>query len=533
MSCSSGFRVVTGLRVRVADPAIGTLQSPGVAGLFTAEQALKQLLTGTSVGFRFTDADAVTLELAGTSQFVEVTGRPRSVASPKFTEPLRDIPQTINVITSAVMEQQGATTLREVLRNVPGITFQAGEGGVPAGDQLSIRGFSARTDIFVDGVRDFGGYTRDSFNLEQVEVAKGPASGITGRGSTGGSINQVSKTPGLTASYGGSLGGGNAEYARSTLDINQPIAALPGTAVRLNAMWNDAGVPGRDNVESQRWGIAPSIAIGLGTPTRASLSYFHLAQDNLPEYGIPWVPVNTNPELAAYSNDRPPVDQSNFYGLKARDYENTATDMGTLQVDHDFSGTTTLRNITRYGVTDRDSVITAPRFVSVNTSTMLNRQLQSRDMEDGILANQTNLTARFQTGQARTRSGHRPRVRARDVRELRAHRPARAAGGSVRAGRRCALCRADRPQRRLNRRHGELTGGLPLRHGELRPAVGGHRRAAVGPLRRGLHVGGGDWCRHRVRAHRRDGQLARRPGVQAQGQRQHLRRLLHRVQPVG
>ena len=341
----------------------------------------------------------MTLDLAGTSEFVEVTGRPRSVASPKYTEPLRDIPQTINVITAAVMEQQGATTLREVLRNVPGITFQAGEGGVPAGDQLTIRGFSARTDIFVDGVRDFGGYTRDSFNLEQVEVAKGPASGITGRGSTGGSINQVSKTPGLTASYGGSLGGGNAEYARSTLDINQPIAALPGMAVRLNAMWNDAGVPGRDNVDSQRWGVAPSIAMGLGTPTRASLSYFHLAQDNLPEYGIPWVPVNTNPELAAYSNGRPPVDQSNFYGLKARDYENTATDMGTLQVDHDFSGTTTLRNITRYGMTDRDSVITAPRFVSVNTSTMLNRQLQSRDMEDGVLANQTNLTTRFQTGQ--------------------------------------------------------------------------------------------------------------------------------------
>jgi catecholate siderophore receptor len=293
------FRVVTGLRVRLADPVIGTLQSPGVVGVFTAEQALKQLLTGTAVGFRFTDADAVTLDLAGTSQFVEVTGQPRSVASPKFTQPLRDIPQTINVITAAVMEQQGATTLREVLRNVPGITFQAGEGGVPAGDQLTIRGFSARTDIFVDGVRDFGGYTRDSFNLEQVEVAKGPASGITGRGSTGGSINQVSKTPGLTSSYGGSVGAGNAEYVRSTLDLNQPIAALPGAAVRLNAMWTDASVPGRDLVESQRWGVAPSIAMGLGTPTRASLSYFHLAQDNLPEYGIPWVPVNTNPEPAA------------------------------------------------------------------------------------------------------------------------------------------------------------------------------------------------------------------------------------------
>jgi catecholate siderophore receptor len=395
----ASFKQATGLRLRVADEVIGSLQSPGVAGLFTVEQALAQLLAGTGVNYRFTDGDAVRLELAGTSEFVEVAGRPRSVASPKYTEPLRDVPQTINVISHEVMEQQGATTLREVLRNVPGITFQAGEGGVPAGDQLTIRGFSARTDIFVDGVRDFGGYTRDSFNLEQVEVAKGPSSGITGRGSTGGSINQVSKAAGLTASYGGTLGGGNADYARSTIDINQPISALPGAAVRLNAMWTDSSVPGRDRVEGTRWGVAPSVAVGLGTPTRASLSYFHLGQDNLPEYGIPWVPANTNPDLAQYSNSAPPVDQSNFYGLTARDYEKTDSDIATLQVDHDFSGTLTLRNVTRVGQTDRDSVLTSPRFVSVNTSTLLNRQLQSRDMVDGIVANQTNLTARFATGQ--------------------------------------------------------------------------------------------------------------------------------------
>lgn len=391
------FERVSGLRVRLAEPGIGTLQSPGVSGLLTAEQALKQLLTGTSVNYRFTDADAVTLAVAGTAEFVEVT-RPRSSASPRLAGPLRDVPQTVNVITADVMQQQGATTLREVLRNVPGITFQAGEGGVPAGDQLTIRGFSARTDIFVDGVRDFGGYTRDSFNLEQVEVVKGPSSGISGRGSTGGAINQVSKAPGLARGYDVTFGGGNGSYLRTTLDVNQPIEALPGTAVRLNAMWTDSGVPGRDLVEGERWGIAPSIAIGLGSPTRATLSYFHLGQDNLPEYGLPWVPVNTNPELEPYSGGRPPVDQSNFYGLTTRDYEKTATDMGTLQVDHDFGGAMTLRNITRVGVTDRDSVITAPRFASVNTSTILNRQLQSRDMEDGIIANQTTVNARAVTG---------------------------------------------------------------------------------------------------------------------------------------
>jgi len=105
-----------------------------------------------------------------------------AVESPKFTEPLRDTPQTITVVPQAVIQEQGATSLRDVLRNVPGISLQAGEGGTPAGDQLAVRGFSARTDLFIDGVRDFGGYSRDPFNFEQVEVAKGPASTISGRG---------------------------------------------------------------------------------------------------------------------------------------------------------------------------------------------------------------------------------------------------------------------------------------------------------------------------------------------------------------
>ena len=104
-----------------------------------------------------------------------------------------------------------------------------------------------------------------------------------------------------------------------------------------------------------------------------------LAQDNLPEYGLPWVPANTNPDLAAYANGQPPVESSNFYGLRTRDYEDTETGIGTVQVDHDFAQSATIRNVTRYGRTSRDSVITAPRFASVNTSTAINRQLQSRD----------------------------------------------------------------------------------------------------------------------------------------------------------
>jgi catecholate siderophore receptor len=395
------FEVATNLKLDVQVPVdtMSMVQVAGLSGRFTPEEGLRRLLAGSGMVARETATGGYIIEIRVAEESVEVRGRMPSVASPKFTEPLRDVPQTITVIPAAVMQQQGAVTLRDVLRNVSGITFQAGEGGVPAGDNLTIRGFSARTDMFVDGVRDFGGYSRDAFNLEQVEVAKGPSSAIAGRGSTGGAINQVSKTPGLTESYSGSIGFGNAAARRSTLDINQPIEGLGhGAAFRINAMFTDTEVPGRDEVSAQRWGVAPSLAFGVGTPTRLTLSYFHLSQDNLSEYGLPWVPANTNPALEAYSNGIPPVDQSNFYGLKSRDYEDTLTRLATVQFDHDFTGAISLRNLTRYGTTERDSVITAPRFVSVNTSTDINRQLQSRDMTDKILANQTNVTSRFRTG---------------------------------------------------------------------------------------------------------------------------------------
>jgi catecholate siderophore receptor len=249
----------------------------------------------------------------------------------------------------------------------------------------------------VDNVRDFGGYSRDSFNLEQVEVSKGPASSYAGRGSTGGSINLVSKTPHLDPFYTGSFGVGTEDYKRLTLDVNQPISKspVPGTALRLNGMWTDTGTAGRDVIQDERWGLAPSLALGLGTPTRLTLSYFHLDQDNLPGYGIPWVPTNGGP-LRAYGNKAPPVDYSNFYGLKS-DFERTRTDIPTALIEHDFNESFSLRNLTRFGRNDRDSVYTSPRFVNLATSPAVNRQFQSRDQVDKIFANQTDFTSRFDT----------------------------------------------------------------------------------------------------------------------------------------
>lgn len=388
------FGSAAGVRVEIEDEAIRGLDSPGVSGLLTPDQALAELLEGTGVAHRFTDARTVRLDFR-LSETVDVIAQP-SPSSPKYLEPLRDIPQTVTVIPQALIEEQGATTLRDVLRNVTGISLQAGEGGggLP-GDNLTIRGFAARNDIFVDGVRDFGAYTRDPFNIEQVEVAKGPASLYAGRGSTGGSLNLASKTPHLGNAHSATFGMGG-ELGRATVDVNQPIEGMDGAAFRANLMWTESDTAGRDAVEGRRWGAAPSLAFGLGTPTRVTFSYSHLDQDNVPDYGIPWVPA-ANVPLAEHADKPAPVDFDNFYGLTDRDYEKTVTRLATAEVERDLGDSVTLRSLARHGRSERDSIITAPRFAS-NDSTVINRQLQSRDLEDTITILQNDLTSTFQTG---------------------------------------------------------------------------------------------------------------------------------------
>jgi len=327
--------------------------------------------------------------------------KPEKLQTTKYTVPLRDVPQTVTVVPKEVIKEQGATSLRDVLKNVPGITMQAGEGGVPTGDNLSIRGFNARTDLFVDGIRDFGGYTRDPFNLEQVEVVKGPSSSNSGRGSTGGSVNLESKTPKLKNIYDFTLAGGTDNYGRATFDVNQPITPLPGAAVRLNGVYHTQDTAGRDYVEQERWGVAPSVAFGLGTETRETLSYFHLDQDNMPDYGIPWVPrTNNNTGLRP---GIPDVDFDNWYGLLDRDYEKISTDMLTSVFEHDFNEKLKLRNATRIGRTDRDSIVTAPRFDNsgADAADVRRTDWKSRDQVDTILTNVLDLRYDFETGKVK------------------------------------------------------------------------------------------------------------------------------------
>jgi catecholate siderophore receptor len=198
--------------------------------------------------------------------------------------PLKDVPQSITVIPQQLMQERAASSFQDALKSVPGISFQAGEGGVQ-GNNLTLRGYSARNDIFIDGVRDQGSYFRDIFNVESIEVLKGPSSQYFGRGSTGGAINQVSKVPQVAPSYGGTLSLGDGIYLRGTADVNQPIT--PTIALRINLMAHKDDIVGRDVAEQQRLGFAPSISFGLGTPTQFTLSYLVQGEDNIPDYGVP------------------------------------------------------------------------------------------------------------------------------------------------------------------------------------------------------------------------------------------------------
>lgn len=320
-------------------------------------------------------------------------------ANTRYSEPLLDTPQTITVIPPAVIQQRAAATLRDVLRNSPGITFQAGEGGggLPGDQNFSLRGSSARNALFIDGVRDSGAYTRDAFVLQQVEIVKGPTAALAGRSATAGAINQITKTPQLENAQQYSAAGGSDSYARVTADAN--FATGEHSALRMNAMYHHADAPGRDVVENERWGFAPSFALGLGTDTRLKADYLYVEEDNVPDYGLPWNSFtqstaadpshNGTFPTGAYGAD-PKVDRSNFYGLKDFDYEDVKTQSGTAQVEHDFSDTLTLRSVLRLIDTERDSAITAPRPP--------NRQLQRRTMDLRTLTSLTDVKYEFVTG---------------------------------------------------------------------------------------------------------------------------------------
>ncbi|ALL66316.1 Ferrichrome-iron receptor [Paraburkholderia caribensis MBA4] len=318
----------------------------------------------------------------------------------KVPTALRDIPQAVTVIPKAVLQSQAANSFSDALRNVPGITIGAAEGG-QIGNNINLRGFSARTDIYLDGFRDRGQYYRDTFNLESIDVLYGPSSLYFGRGSTGGVINQVSKEPTLKKRADVSVQAGTHDRYRTTVDLDTPITDT--SAFRINAFGQSLG-SSRDVMKNKDYGVAPEVKFGIGTPTEITLSALIQHNRDQPDYGIP--PLNGHPA---------PVNRGTFYGYTD---DRTIQDVQTFsaRIKHRFNDDVTVRNQTQFShystearATNAASVLTGPlststalsngNFTTIDPSKLFVKlQGKDRNINDHSVYNSTDVEWKFNTG---------------------------------------------------------------------------------------------------------------------------------------
>jgi len=371
---------------RLLASAIGVALTAGSAGhmVFAAEKTDAKASNG-SIAL---DATSITGEAQdATSYNVE------KASSPKYTAPLVDTPRSVTVIPQQVLKDTGALNMQDALRTVPGITFGAGEGGNPQGDRPFIRGFDAQGDTYLDGVRDTGSQSREIFAVESIEVSKGPNSAIGGRGAAGGTINLVSKKAHLGNSLDGGFTWGSDQTQRYTFDGNYQFT--DSAAGRLNLMSHESNVAGRDQVDYDRWGVAPSLVFGLGTDTRVNLDYYHLESNDTPDSGIPYsIPTAGSAARTKANPDKPNDggDSSNFYGLADRDFRKGRTDTATFAIEHDLTDALTIKNTLRHGTSMQDYILTQPDDSqgNVNRGTVW-RRANTRVSNTETTTNQTDL----------------------------------------------------------------------------------------------------------------------------------------------
>jgi catecholate siderophore receptor len=320
---------------------------------------------------------------------------------PRLGTDLHDTPQSVTVVTKGLMQSQGATSLQDALRNVAGITLGAAEGGT-IGNNINLNGFSARTDIYLDGFRDRGQYYRDTFDLDEVEVLMGPSSMLFGRGSTGGVINQVSKKPKLAdfTDVSGSVTTNG--LVRSTVDSNVQLS--PTSAFRLNGMAQGGDATTRDQSKVEDYGVAPSFKFGIGTPTEVTLSALLQHNNDMADYGVQ--------SVNGYPAD---VNRNTAYGYPT---DSTKQDIAMLNasVVHKITPDMTLRNQTQYNSVRTNARETAPQavgtigpsgFKQLPAGNVTNlplddlwvlQQSHDRVIKDESIFNQTELTTKFNTG---------------------------------------------------------------------------------------------------------------------------------------
>ena len=334
------------------------------------------------------------LETIHTEAAAEQSLKVDKSANSKFVAPLLDTPKSVSVISKQLIEDTQVTTLSDALRTVPGITLGAGEGGNPNGDRPFIRGYNSESSMYVDGVRNSSSQNREMFAIEQVEVTKGSASAMGGAGTSGGSINMISKVAKKGDFLEGSVGAGTDNYQRITLDGNKDFGN--GIAARVAVMGHHNEKAGQsDGAEYARAGIAPSITFGLDSDTRATLSYYYLKSDDTPDAGVPYWNASNGTATGK------PLDakQGIYYGWLDRDFQKQENQSGTFKLEHDLTDNLTLSNTAVYSNSKNDYLWTQPDDSKKNIATgQVWRRANTRISDTDTFTDQLALTGKFNTG---------------------------------------------------------------------------------------------------------------------------------------
>ena len=304
----------------------------------------------------------------------------------KVVQDPHDVPQAITTITRALMEEQEANSLREALRNVSGLSFNAAEGG-RSGDNMMLRGFYTFGDMYLDGIRDTAQYNREVFNLEQVDVLRGAAAMLFGRGQAGGVINQVSKTPMLFGINEASIGIGTDNFMEAKGDINQRIGET--TAIRINFMAREEGSSRQNPVtgttpEVHRQGFAPSIAFGLGTHHEVTLSHFFLSTNDRADYGVPFDSTTKRPNQVDAKSGA-------YWGIDGT-FDDSVTNISTLNYLFKISPDTEWRTVARVSNYQRAYWASAP---GSNTTFATGGSPKTRQTDTDNVVIQSDLSSKF------------------------------------------------------------------------------------------------------------------------------------------
>jgi catecholate siderophore receptor len=262
-----------------------------------------------------------------------------TLASPKFTQPIVNTPRTITVLTKEILEDKNATSLKDVGRTTAGVTLGTGEGGNAFGDRFFVRGFDARNDVFVDGIRDPAVNIRENFFTEQVEILKGPSATIDGRGTTGGAINIVTEQAGDTNFYKAESTLASDDTRRITFDVNQVIN--PTLAIRMDGVGHDADVSGRGYTSDMRDGLAGALKWTPTNDIKVTANFEHTYLWGLPDFGVPYDTYAGGP-VTQFG-----VPRNNYYGFVNRDFQIAQQDIGTQNIDYRLSDAVTLSNKVR------------------------------------------------------------------------------------------------------------------------------------------------------------------------------------------